>query len=91
MSFLNYETVNLEKVPTESLVNKVIWIYVLRTVLPFTGGRRRGGIDSSSLPNSSFKVSSILTPKKGVILGPKTFLLTQANMSAYFFILVFFK
>ena len=73
-------------------MNKFIWIYVLRTVLTFTGGGRRGGIDSYSLPNSSFKVSSILTLKKGVILRPKTFVkLTQANMSAYFFILVFFE
>ena len=67
---------------TESLVNKVIWIYVLRTVLTFTEGGRRGGVDSYSLPNSSFKVSSVLTPKKGAILRPKTFVLTQAKMRA---------
>ena len=48
-------------------------------------------MDSHRLPNSSFKVSFILTPKKGVILGPKTFVLTQANMSAYFFILPFLR
>ena len=48
-------------------------------------------MDSYSLPNSFFKGSSILTPKKGVILGPKTFVLTQANMSTYFFILPFLR
>ena len=73
-------------------MNKVIWIYVLRTVLTFTLGEGgEGGVDSYSLPNSSFKVSSVLTPKKGAILRPKTFVLTQAKMRAYFFILIFFK